>query len=69
MRVESKGNIEDFQPSLMDQGRTRASSTRQPILPKPNRRLAETSPRDTNEIPLAVSQDDLELAFQSLAQL
>jgi hypothetical protein len=72
MRVESKGNIEDFQPSLMDQGRTRASSTRQPILPKPtppNRRVAETSPRDPNEIPLAVSQDDLELAFQSLAQL
>lgn len=72
MRIESKGNIEDFQPSLMDQGRIRASSTRQPILPKPmpaNRRAAELSPRDTNEIPLAVSQDDLEAVFQSLAQL
>jgi hypothetical protein len=53
MRVESKGNIEDFQPSLMDQGRTRASSTRQPILLKPKLK----SSNNTKMLSLSMAAD------------
>jgi hypothetical protein len=53
MRVESKGNIEDFLPSLMDQGRTRASSTRQPILLKPKLK----SSNNTKMLSLSMAAD------------
>jgi hypothetical protein len=71
MRVDCKGNIEDFQPSLMDQGRIRASSARQPNLPKPSphfrRPIESVHSRNSSEISVAIPQDEIERAFRSSA--
>jgi len=73
--VNSKGKIEDFQPSLMDQGRKRASSAQQPKVPKPSlhsRRPVEAShsrvSSEVSVLSVAISQDEIERAFSSIVQ-
>ena len=75
MMVNSKGKIEDFQPSLMDQGRKRASSVQQPKVPKPSlhsRRPVEAShsrvSSEVSVLSVAMSQDEIERAFSSIVQ-
>merc|ERR1711862_1030095 len=76
-RVYSYGKVEEYQPSLMNQARTRSSSSVKHertnsnsslSIPKGHRRKASGSSAKnySNDVTGAISQDDIERAFSSV---
>ena len=76
MRVNSYGEVQDFQPSLMNQARSRASSVSRISRPGPSGRhsrsgsnasanMALMARQSMNEANGSLTQDDLEREFSN----